>query len=1112
MAKRTLTLLLAVCMVFALGTVTALADNTGNGTESNPYIATDKGSLDAAVTKGGYVKLGDDIDLGTLTKPGTDTGLLTVPAGKTVTLDLNGHTISGYLETDGNNYANAHIILNKGTLTIMDSSAGMDSSTEKPGTIVNTNANSHACTRVIKNVEGATLTITGGTITAKSGVGLLNLGTCSISGDAKIQALKDDYSGGWDNGVAAIENRTNGVLTISGGYFSSVSEAALFADGGHATISGGEFVGHANYGAMNGDAENHVVITGGTFSSDPTLCVDELRAITNTAGDRWIVTAVTPKEVSVSTQQELLNALSGSSATIITAASNITLDGNATIPSFMKLVIPQGVTLNITGESVLTATGTIENNGRINVSGNGFISNIENASGTGSFNMPGVSSGVYTVSTPMQLQYLSVLLAADNMSGIKTVVLANDITMPDGALFSPLGEPKNITFDGQGHKISGLTITSISGYTGLFVSLENSTVKDLTLDNCVYNTQTAYIGGVAGQASNTTFENVKVSGSISASGASYGVAAIAGSVYNPEGSGSTVFINCTSSANIGGAAAYNVGSMFGTGSGSAGEVGVYNCTNTGAITAAGSVGYIFGYGHMDKASGSLQIIGFDNSGKVNGTDGSISTAAGDGYTYDTNYAGSEYTAVKVVGSDGSVNYTDFNVALNAEGNTIVLLGNVETSSVITLKSGMTLDGNGYTLKYSGTEEKGTFITVEAGCDDVTVENITVDAGSNIKHGVQFYCNNGGTLSNVTVKGGTSTAVIVNGATNVSVKDSTLNPGSGAYATIEYGMGEGVETIPSVTLNNVSTDDANGLVMWADNDTINRIIEADASVTTPEQAAQKVLNNIKTENNYSVSVAINVNGSTPEITVIPSTKPTINVPDPHAITVVDPANGSIKTSLSNASKGAVITVTATPDKGYVLAYITVDGEKITGTTFTMPDKAVTVSAVFVPVDFPFADVKTGDWYYDSVAYVYSNGLMNGVSATTFEPNANMTRAMVWAILARIDGKTISGSTWADDASTWAMTNGVSDGTDPNGLVTREQFVTMLWRFAGEKASSYSLAKFTDNGSVSSWAATAMAWAVENGIITGVTDTTIVPQGTATRAQCAAMLMRFVENVK
>ena len=163
---------------------------------------------------------------------------------------------------------------------------------------------------------------------------------------------------------------------------------------------------------------------------------------------------------------------------------------------------------------------------------------------------------------------------------------------------------------------------------------------------------------------------------------------------------------------------------------------------------------------------------------------------------------------------------------------------------------------------------------------------------------------------------------------------------------------------------------------------------------------------------------------------------------------------------------------------------------------------------VPV-FPFNDVTARDWYYSAVKYVYEKGLMDGVDVGVFEPNANMTRAMVWAILARIDGETVTGANWIDTARAWAMAEGVSDGTDPNGLVTREQFATMLWRYAGEPASSYSLAKFTDNASVSDWASTAMSWAVEKGIITGVTGSTFVPKGTATRAQCAAMLMRFAE---
>ena len=161
--------------------------------------------------------------------------------------------------------------------------------------------------------------------------------------------------------------------------------------------------------------------------------------------------------------------------------------------------------------------------------------------------------------------------------------------------------------------------------------------------------------------------------------------------------------------------------------------------------------------------------------------------------------------------------------------------------------------------------------------------------------------------------------------------------------------------------------------------------------------------------------------------------------------------------------------------------------------------------------PFTDVAEGAWYYDAVSYVYANGLMDGVSATEFNPDGNMTRAMVWAILARIDGETVTGESWIEIARTWAMAEGVSDGTDANGLVTREQLATMLWRYAGEPESDYSLSAFTDAASVSEWAETAMSWAVENGLITGVTDNTLVPQGSATRAQCAAILMRYVENI-
>ena len=245
----------------------------------------------------------------------------------------------------------------------------------------------------------------------------------------------------------------------------------------------------------------------------------------------------------------------------------------------------------------------------------------------------------------------------------------------------------------------------------------------------------------------------------------------------------------------------------------------------------------------------------------------------------------------------------------------------------------------------------------------------------------------------------------------------------------------------------------------------------------------------------------------------------NIPDTYDIELIVGEGGEARTSLGNASAGTSITVTATPDAGYELAYITVDGERIDGATFKMPAHDVTVRVYFTDGSaLPFIDVNSGDWFYDYVSYVYANGLMDGVSASEFNPDANMTRAMVWAILARIDGETVTGAAWATDARAWAMAEGVSDGTDPNGLVTREQFATMLYRYAVAKGYDVSIGESTnilsyaDFASISEYAIPAMQWTCGSGIVTGVTDTTLVPQGTATRAQCAAMLMRFVENVK
>lgn len=167
------------------------------------------------------------------------------------------------------------------------------------------------------------------------------------------------------------------------------------------------------------------------------------------------------------------------------------------------------------------------------------------------------------------------------------------------------------------------------------------------------------------------------------------------------------------------------------------------------------------------------------------------------------------------------------------------------------------------------------------------------------------------------------------------------------------------------------------------------------------------------------------------------------------------------------------------------------------------------------NLPFTDVVSGSWYYDGVKYAYDNGLMNGTGANAFNPNADTTRGMIVTILARMEGvNTSGGATWYARGREWAMENGISDGMNMEGKITREQLAAMLYRYAKLKgydvSASADISGYTDASSVSGWATDAMRWAVSAGLINGRTATTLAPQGNATRAEVASILMRFMQK--
>lgn len=189
---------------------------------------------------------------------------------------------------------------------------------------------------------------------------------------------------------------------------------------------------------------------------------------------------------------------------------------------------------------------------------------------------------------------------------------------------------------------------------------------------------------------------------------------------------------------------------------------------------------------------------------------------------------------------------------------------------------------------------------------------------------------------------------------------------------------------------------------------------------------------------------------------------------------------------------------------------------------------TKKTINVTVGMDFKDVKSGDWFYNAVKYCFDNGLMAGATDSKFDPNGKLTRAMFAAVLYRLEGSpsvTYSGvfsdvpnGAWYTDAVIWANQNGVvsgyNDGTfGGNGTLTREQLASMLYRYAQYKGMSTNaladLGSYSDAGSVSGWAAEALRWAVQNDILssTSTSKKALSPAGTATRAQCASILMRF-----
>ena len=355
----------------------------------------------------------------------------------------------------------------------------------------------------------------------------------------------------------------------------------------------------------------------------------------------------------------------------------------------------------------------------------------------------------------------------------------------------------------------------------------------------------------------------------------------------------------------------------------------------------------------------------------------------------------------------------------------------------------------------------------------------------------------------------NTVLTITGGTYTSAPSAYVVPGYVAsYNGSTYTVYYPVPVIPNNNNNSSSTTTKNP--------------DGSTTTTTTDKATGAVTETTTTANGSVGTVKTDANGST-EISASISAADVKaaeqkNSPVIAPITVTPAASSAaapiIKLSVpANAGEVAVAIPVVNAKQGTVAARVNPDGtEEIIKTAVVTENGLVlgvkgSMQIKVINNSKNFADT-VGHWAASDVDFVSARELFNGTAPALFSPEANMTRGMVVTVIARLAGEnTDGGANWYDKGCAWAVANGVSDGTDPNGSITREQLAAMLYRYCGSPAASGSLSAYADAASVSAFASDAMLWCVNNGIINGM-DGLLNPQGQATRAQVSAMFARYI----
>ena len=493
--------------------------------------------------------------------------------------------------------------------------------------------------------------------------------------------------------------------------------------------------------------------------------------------------------------------------------------------------------------------------------------------------------------------------------------------------------------------------------------------------------------------------------------------------------------------------------------------------------------------------------------------GDISNATTASYTIEaTTTSMNDYQYRCVVTANGvSVISAPATLTVNAAATTITTQpSNVTVTEGETATFSVTATGSNLTYQWQQSTDGSAWANISG----ATSSSYTTQAATMDMDGWQYRCvvtdgNSNGVTSQAATLTVTAATVSVTG---VSLDKTELSLTVGGTETLTATVAPDNATDKTVTWTS-----SNPSVATVENGVVTAVAPGTAVITATTQ-----------DGNHTATCAVTVRPD------IPPANPN------YRITVEATQGGTVTADPTAAKAGTTVTLTPVPDRGYQVGSVAVTDrfgdavavtEQANGTyTFTMPNGQVTVTVTFAETPLPFTDVTEGDWFYDAVRYAYETGLMDGVGDSLFAPNSETTRAQLVTILYRLEGEPeVSGTSgftdveadiWYTDAVAWAAQNGIVNGVSdtefaPGDDITREQLAAILYRYAACQGYDVSqradLSGFGDASSISGYAQEALSWAHAQGLVLGFEDGSLRPQGTASRAQIAAVLMRFLAAV-